>query len=212
MNRTRKSLIAAVCALVAISTSAYAAGLWSTLPIVGGAAYCTGTVTGTGALSGATGQGQGTIGSICGLSQPGGPATFTGSEVFPLDLLAPGSQSLGPQTSALANITQLGQGALVDSVSTSAAQTIPAGVAFYVLDTGTPATVAITFPAAPIEGQIVHLDCGIAIGTALSVVANTGQTVKGAAPTTCTAGQGFAWRFVAGAQGVLVANTWVRIQ
>lgn len=212
LKRFRGAAIAAVVALLATSGLAYAAGLWSTLPIVGGASYCASYVTGTGNLGGITGQGQGTIGQICGQTVPAGPATFTGTETVPMDLLAPGTQSAGPTTSALANITQLGQGPLVDSTSSSATLTIPNNTPWFVLDTGTAATVAVTFPSSPVEGQIQHLMCGAAVGTALSVAANTGQTVKGAAPTTCTAGQGFAWRFVAQAQGVLVANSWVRFQ
>lgn len=220
MKRFRLSAVVAVAAAILASTiGVYAAGLWSTLPIVGGASYCASFVTGTGNLGGATGQGQGTIGQICAQTVPAGPATFTGNEMVPMDLLAPGTSSTGPTTSGLANILQLGQGPIVDNNQAGAAVTIPNGTSWFVLDTNTPTTVTVTMPAAAVEGQEVHLLCGIAISTALTTSANTGQTMKGTAPSTCTAGQGFAWRYVgstvpvnlSGAAGAIVANSWVRI-
>jgi hypothetical protein len=152
---------------------------------------------------------------------PAGPPTFSGTEIVPVDLYTPGTgvQAGGPST-ATTTLLQLGQGPIVDSTSASATLTIPNGTSFFVLDTGTAATVAVTLPGGAVEGQEVHLLCGAAVATALSVVGNTNptQTIKGASPATCTAGQGFAWRFSAavpllttGLPGVIVANSWVRI-
>lgn len=203
-----------LCALLITGSLAWAAGSFSTLPLIGGASYCASTVSGTGSLGGITGQGQGTTGAICAQTVPAGPATFAGTEYVPMDIGPIGSTSstgASPQT-AIVNINQLGQGTVVDSVSASAAITIPANSQFFVLDTGTAATVAVTMPAGAVEGQIQHLVCGIAIATALSVAGNTGQTIKGNTAATCTAGQGFAWRFSAVASGLIVANSWLRIQ
>jgi hypothetical protein len=59
--------------------------MFSTLPIIGGSSFCASTVTGTGGLSGITGTGQGTLGSICGQTVPAGPPALTGSEIIPAD-------------------------------------------------------------------------------------------------------------------------------
>lgn len=67
------------------STFALAAGLYSTLPIVGQPSFCASTVTGTGGLGGIQGQGQGTTGSICGQTVPAGPPSVTGLELVPAD-------------------------------------------------------------------------------------------------------------------------------
>lgn len=214
MKASLKGLLA-VGVLAASTAAVFAAGSYSTLPLIGGSSYCASTVTGTGNLSGATGQGQGTIGAICGQTVPAGPAAFGGAENVAMDLYAPGvtPAALGGQpATALVNINQLGQGVVVDSAAAGATLTIPANAQFFVLDTGTAATVAVTMPAVAVEGQIQHLVCGVAVGTALSVAANTGQTIKGNTAATCTAGQAFAWRYVAAANGLLVANTWLRIQ
>ena len=74
--------------------AAHAAGLWSTLPIIGGSSYCASTVTGTGGLGGITGQGQGTTGSICGQTVPAGPPFLTGAELIPMDTGLGGSGSV----------------------------------------------------------------------------------------------------------------------
>jgi hypothetical protein len=215
MKASLKGMLA-VGVLAASTAAVFAAGNWSTLPLVGGASYCASTVTGTGNLSGVTGQGQGTIGSICGQTVPAGPATFAGTEVVPMDLATPGATptALGAQpATALVNINQLGQGAVFDSTSASAGVTVPNGVQFFVLDTGTAATVAVTLPAVAVEGQIVHINCAVGGATAFSVVPNSGQALKGTSPGACTAGsESSAWRFSGTANGLIAANTWLRIQ
>lgn len=76
----------AAAGIAALSTLAWGAGLWSTLPIIGQGSFCGSTVSGTGALGGITGQGQGTLGSICGQTIPAGPSGLTGQETIPVDL------------------------------------------------------------------------------------------------------------------------------
>lgn len=71
--------------LAAMAGVAWSAGNWSTLPVVGGSSFCASTVTGTGNLGGITGQGQGTIGSICAQTVPAGPPELTGAEMIPAD-------------------------------------------------------------------------------------------------------------------------------
>jgi hypothetical protein len=224
VNAKRTALAAVLLASVAVPF-AWGAGLWSTLPVIGGSAYCASSI-GTGPVQGGiTGQGAGVAGAgvttgttICGQTVPAGPTAFAGTEFVPMDIYTPGTatQSGGP-TTALVNINQLGQGPILDSTQTTAAVTIPAGTQFMYLDTGTPTTLTVTMPAGAIEGQEVHLFCFAAVSVSLTISGNTGQTVKGA-PTTCAANSGFLFRFSAvappfnGASGVIVANQWVRIQ
>jgi hypothetical protein len=224
INAKRIALAAALLSGVAVPF-AWGAGLFSTLPTIGGPAFCGSTnvsgntqttVTGQGGGQAPAGTVTGTV--ICGQTVPAGPVTFAGTEYAPFDLSAQGAAGGTPTQTAAVTALQLGQGPIIDNNVAGAAQTIPPNTGYFVLDTNTPATVAITLPANAIEGQIVHLVCGIAIGTALSVVANTGQTIKGQPTGTCAAGAGFAWRFSAvvplnlsGASGAIVANSWVRI-
>lgn len=196
MKRFRVLAAAGVAVVVALSTAVYAAGLWSTLPIIGGAAYCTGTVTGTGNLGGITGQGQGTIGSICGLNEPAGPATFSGTEMIPLDLLAPGTQSQGPQTSAIINITQLGQGPYVDQGSPTTA-TIPNNTPFYFVDGAQSSNFTLTMPPNPIEGQIQRVTCEHSTSGTLHVSANSNQTLNGDPAAACSTYNTYSWRYLA---------------
>jgi hypothetical protein len=217
MKRSARLAGLLAVALTVGSVAAYAAGNYSTYPIVGQSSFCASTVSGAGGFNAVgnsngvapTGQGQATSGSICAQTVPAGPPAFTGNELIPMDTV-PGS-GVSPQT-VTANINQLGQGAVVDSVASGAALTIPANSQFFVLDTGTATTVAVTMPAVAVEGQIQHIECIAAVSAVFSVVANAGQTIKGAAPATCTAGTGLAWRYVAAANGIIVAATWLRIQ
>ena len=206
MNRSRLLGVVAGLAIAALSTYAYAAGMFSTLPLVGGAAYCTGTVTGTGNLGGITGQGQGTLGSICGLTEPAGPSTFTGTETAPFDLLAPGTQSQGPVTSALVNVTQLDQGPMIDLTTVGTSQTIPNQTPWYFLDGAQASALTVTMPANPVEGEFQHVVCEAATVGVLTVAANTGQTLKGNPNAACVANTGYAWRYQAS------NATWYRIQ
>jgi hypothetical protein len=147
---------------------------------------------------------------------PSGAETlFSGIETVPADTQL--TQGLVPET-VLVTLGQLGQGPLLDSTQTTAAFTIPNNTQFLYLDTGTPATVAITMPAVAIEGQELHITCFVGVATAFSLVANTGQAIKGTIPATCAAGTIFLFRYSTtapafnGLTGQIAANTWVRIQ
>jgi hypothetical protein len=70
---------------------------------------------------------------------------------------------------------------------------------------GTLATGAITFPAHPGSGQEF---CWLSSQTqsAVTMTANTGQTVVGTAVTAGTAGISYCWRYIA------ATSTWYRVQ
>jgi hypothetical protein len=208
MNRNITILASAgalACAFSAIG--AYSAGMYQTLPIIGGSSYCASTVTGTGGLSGVTGTGQGTTGSICGQTVPAGPATFVGTEVAPVDIYAPGtSSSAGGAQTALVNLTQLGQGPMIDLTTVATTQTIPVNTPFYFLDGAQGSALTVTMPLSAVEGQIQRIICEASTVGTLTVAANTGQTLKGNPNAACVAGVGYAWRYQAS------NTTWYRVQ
>ena len=202
---------AAFAALLACAPApAYAGGWWSDWVGIGLPSYCASIVTGTGNLSGTTGTGQGTIGSICAQTVPAGPTTFAGTEYLPLDIYALGAnvQSGGP-SSAVVTIVQLGQGPMVDQTTVGTTQTIPANTPWFFLDGSQGSALTVTMPANAVEGQIQHVVCEAATVGTLTVAANTSvvtQVLKGNPNTACVAGVGYAWRYQA-------SNlTWYRYQ
>jgi hypothetical protein len=83
--------------------------------------------------------------------------------------------------------------------------TIANGVNLLILDPGgTLASGTVTMPASPLDGQQAQVASSQAI-TALTVAANTGQTIKGA-PTTVAANGAFAFVYRA------ANTTWYRVQ
>lgn len=208
MKLSIKALAIGAGLLGAGVVAAVAGGSWQTLPGIGSASYCASTVTGTGNLGGATGQGQGTIGSICGQTIPAGPATFAGTEIIPADIYTPGTNTGagGPQT-AFISLPQLGQGAMVD-LTTVVSSTIPANTPFYFLDGTQASAFTITMPASPIEGQIQRVTCEAATAGVLTVAANTSvnasQTLNGNPNAACVASTNYNWRYQAS------NSTWYR--
>ena len=194
MNRTRKGLIAGGLLAIAMSV-AYAAGLWPNLPILGYTSFCAGQVT----LS--TGQG-------CQTTIPAGPPSFNGTELVPADVVAtPYATSGTPQPATVGILLpQLGQGAIVD-LTTAANYTFTQGVVWAFLH-ATQSTVTVTMPPSPIDGQIARVICETAVTSTLTVAANTtvdaSQTLLNNPNGSCTAGQGFAWRYNA------PAHVWMR--
>lgn len=107
MKLSRKGWLAAGF-LAVMSSAVVAAGLFSTLPIVGNGSFCGSTVTGTGNLGGITGQGQGSSGSICGQTVPPGPPVLLGGELIPADTGLSGGappQTVTIPSSLLANFS-----------------------------------------------------------------------------------------------------------
>jgi hypothetical protein len=197
--------IGALAALVCGGAGAIAAGSFSTLPQIGGASYCATTLTGAGGLSGITGAGQSTVGSICAQTVPAGPTTFAGTEYFPVDIYALGAatQVGGPQT-AVVSLGQLGQGPMVDLTTVAVSQTIAANSPWLFLDGAQGSAFTVTMPAVAIEGAIQHIVCEAATVGALTVAANAGQTVKLSPGVACVAGVTYNWRYQAS------NSTWYR--
>lgn len=181
-----------LCALLVTGSLAQAAGSFSTLPIVGGASYCATTVSGTGALSGITGQGQGTTGSICAQTVPAGPSALTGNEVIPADLFTPGTtQAITGASPATADIPIVafgnGYGGTVINTTTGAQTPVVAnGISTYIYAGAGAATfTTFTFPPNPMQNQKLCLvDAGTGIVTLSSLLVGTaGQVFAGVTPT-----------------------------
>lgn len=73
-SRLRSALVAGL-ALVTASSIAWAAGSWSTLPIIGDPGHCGGTTSTT----------VGGTGTVCSTNIPAGPPAITGVELIPAD-------------------------------------------------------------------------------------------------------------------------------
>ena len=200
---TKRRLMAytAVIAVLGV-TAAYAAGNWSTLPQVGMSSFCASNVSGVtlptaqGAYGVVPGSTQGTGFGICGQTVPAGPTAVTGSEIIPADTQLTGSAP--PQTVAIP-MPLMASGAYFDNVQSSytTTATIPNNVNVYMMDTTTTiAGLTLTMPATPINGQVVRVGSVKTI-TALTMLANAGQTIIGTSPTaltpSATAAVGYAW-------------------
>lgn len=204
MINVRRTALAAALIMSLGTLCAYAAGSWSTLPIVGGASFCASTVTGTGSLGGITNQGQGTTGSICAQTVPAGPPSLTGAEKIPADTQLGGGGS--PQTVVITTC-QFGAGAytLVSKPSSGINATIPNQVCFYAIgENATVANLILTMPSAPLDGQILRILTSNTI-TALGVAPAAGQTVQNP-PTSATAPEVGEWIFSA------PSSTWLRVK
>lgn len=156
-------------ALLAVTLTAHAAGMWSNLPVVGGAAYC--------ALY--AGDGTTCVGNV-----PAGPSVITGNEKIPADTLLPNGQS--PQTVKMSmQSLNLLPSVLLTGVSQT--YTVPNNVGTVVLShTTTITSAAITAPAAPVDQQTVTIAADHTV-TTFSFVANSGQTLAVTTPTVLTA-------------------------
>lgn len=194
MKFRRLALAGAVVTAIGI-VAAQAAGLWPLLPLIGGASS---TLT----------QGGTTF------SVPAGPATLTGLETVPIDTNVAGGA--GPAT-ALATPCHLGMAVTKTVVAVAAgSDTMTNNVCVELLvPAGTIASFTVTMPPAPLDGQIYRITSTQTV-TALTVSANTGQSMAGTTPTaltpSATSSTGYAWVFKAAAQGGQAANSWYRIQ
>lgn len=180
-----------LCALLVTSGLVFAAGSFSTLPIIGGASYCASTVSGTGSLGGITNQGQGTTGSICAQTVPAGPPALTGTEVIPADLFTPGTTQAAagqPQT-AIIPVTALGNGyggTVVNTTTGAQSPVVANGISTYIYaGAGTATFTTFTFPPNPMQNQkLCIVDAGTGIVTLSSLlVGTTGQVFVGTTPT-----------------------------
>lgn len=198
---------AAGAAAIAYAAHAYAAGLFATLPIIGGGPYCAAsnvigpaqqTITTTGGnpafpvppeLQGSfPGRPPGAVPVVCQSNVPPGPVTFIGTENIPADIYPPGAQIMagGAQT-ALVSVTQLGQGAVhaIDMPVTPAGQPIvvPPNTGFLVLDSGADASALVDLPNPAIDGEILTIVCNGGAATSLTVQ-TSGPTTTPRGPQT----------------------------
>lgn len=189
MKRFRVTVAAGLIAAAGI-TSVLAAGNWSTLPIVGGAAFCTSTSSGVtlpagqgpyGVVPGST---QGTGNSVCGPSAPIGPSIVTGNELVPADTLLPNSASPQTVTLPMASFNALPLFFITNLSAGTTAITMDNNQGGIIIDsTGTITQTTITMPAAPIDGQQFVLDSNKSI-TTLVIAPASGQTIATEALTT----------------------------
>lgn len=187
----------AVCAISA--GLSWAAGLWQTLPIVSGAAYCASsnivgpaqqTITGQSGTPAGANVVTGNV--ICQNTVPAGEPTLTGTEVIPLDIYTPGTSVAagGPSTEVLP-VTLLGGGfgALQFGSTTGTGQsiTIGNGVSNFIYDGSNTATIAFTMPSLPMQNQKVCVNNDATAVLTMTMSANTSvnaqSLVQGAAPT-----------------------------
>lgn len=101
---------------------------------------------------------------------------WTGLETIPIDTNL--TSGLNPGT-ILANAAQMGLPVLTDNVTAGAALTVPNTTTLFGLDTGTSATVTVTFPTTPSPGQQLVIACEVAIATSLTLAPQAGATIKG---------------------------------
>lgn len=185
----------------AISASfAWGAGLWQTLPIVGGAAYCAAsnivgpaqqTITGQGGTPAANGVTTGNV--ICQSNVPAGESTLTGTEVIPLDLYTPGTAVTagGPSTEVLP-VTLLGVGfgsiQIATVTGTGQSITIGNGISNFIYAGSSTATIAFTAPSSPFQNEKFCVNNAATAVLTMTMSANTSVNtaqalVQGAAPT-----------------------------
>lgn len=198
MKRSRTAAISAV-AILAGMAYAYAAGLFSTLPIVGGATFCS---TATGAVTS----------TACVSSVPAGPAGLTGTEVVPADTGFAGGRQ--PQSVTIPVGTLGAALAAFPSLLPSQASpsfTISANVASVIISaTAALSPTTITFPANAVDGQRLRLSSQRTIAS-LTLNGAAGQTIDAATKPTAltastTAAYGYEWVF----RGT--DSTWYRLQ
>lgn len=232
MFKRLKGVAVGCAALALASTALFAAGNWSTLPIIGGASYCASTVSGTGSLSGVTGSGQGTTGSLCAQTVPAGPTILTGAEVVPVDLFTPGAAAAalgGQPATAVLPIISIANGyggtTVSSTTGTTAAVLAADGISNYIYSGAGAATyTSFKLPANPITNQtfcLANAGSGILTLTAVAAAANSfgnTPTVTGVTPTslpvmtavgtagTVTLGKN-CWLYVAGASNT---GVWYR--
>lgn len=168
MKLTRLGLgIAALFAVcLAIAPVAYAAqGMFSNLPVVGGAAYCD------------LFAGDGTT---CAGSVPAGPTVVTGNERYPADTVLPNGSS--PQTVRVPGAA-IGVGPYQYNAPLTAASitVLPTSRRLMLEPAGTIAALTVVFPAATllVDNQTFGI-CTTQIVTTLTVTAGSGSTVLNA--------------------------------
>ena len=178
MINVRRTLFAAACSVAIGSAVAYAAGNYSTYPIVGAASFCASTNSSGPGVGGTTGQ-TGTQG-VCAQTVPAGPPDLTGSELVPADtgLQLPATVTVPVPSLASGAPNYVSaltlQGA---SEASTATYTIPNNVTNTILDpTGTLTAATITLPSAPFDGQLVRIASSQLITPTLVITPSSAST------------------------------------
>lgn len=189
----KTKVLAAAIAVAIAGTASWGAGLWQTLPIIGGAAYCGGTNISGPVQSGITGQGGNaaangatTGGVICQNNVPAGPPTLTGTEVLPIDLYMPGTQvSAGGPSTAVIPATSLANGfgtaTFTTTTGTGQNPVVADGVSYLIYAGSSTATFAtLTLPPNPVNNQkfcVVNDGSSGALTVTLVQVGTSGQSI-----------------------------------
>jgi hypothetical protein len=199
MKRKLAALVAA--AAFALTTTAFAAGLFPGFPIVGNASYCGGF--NQAGVPGTT--------PVCTVTVPAGPTTVTGNELIPADTQL--SQGQSPQT-VLVPLKAMNAGPYQYAAPlTATSVTLSASTRRLMLEpAGTIAALTVVWPAAAglIDNQTMGI-CSRQVVTALTTTNGSGATVLDAptaltAPLTTGAASCVEWVY-------RVANTsWYRVQ
>lgn len=159
---------AGIATAAIIAGSAWGAGMFFGLPIVGGSSYCGGTSTGS------TGS------QVCTTTVPAGPS-MSGIELFPADTQL--SSGAPPQTVLVPNV-MIGPGIIsyipgVDQ--TSLTVTANVGTIIFTNPNASPAGTSINkatllMAASPADGQRLRISSAISINNFV-LSANTGQVI-----------------------------------
>lgn len=223
IKRFRKAAALGLFAVLAVlglhgqDIYSWAAGNWSTLPIVGETSFCASNVSGVvlptaqgpyGIVPGST---QGTGQGICGQTVPAGPPDLTGSELVPADTevgATGAAQTVTVPVPTLASgAYQLFSNAGLASFTASMNNNVTNAI---VNATGSLTELTWTLPAAPLDGQVVRLASNQSITTlVVSTQGLAGQKVNNspASLTTSTSGSfGYALIYQAS------SNAWYRLQ
>lgn len=193
LTRTLRAVAVGFVATAITSGALWAAGNYSTYPIVGGASFCASTV-GVNGQAGNTGQGggaAGTNGAYCAQTVPAGPPALTGAEVIPMDTgLANGAspQTVVIPSTLLAN--GYGSTTVATTTGTTAAVQVADGISNYIYaGAGTATYTSFKLPANPINNQsfcLANAGSGILTLSAVAAAANNfgnTPTVTGVTPT-----------------------------
>jgi hypothetical protein len=194
--------LAAAAAVCIAGGLAWGGGLWQTMPIIGGAAYCSGsnivgpaqqTITGQ---SGTPAGANATTGNvICTVTEPAGPPALVGTEVVPVDINTPGTaQPNGGAQTAVLPVTALGQGygamQVFTTTGTTASVVVANGINSFIYAGGANNAATITslsLPPNPMQNQdfcISNASTGTSILTLTAVAVGTsGQSIVGVTPT-----------------------------
>lgn len=192
-----RKILLALGGLALIATPVLAAGLWPTLPLVGGAAVCSSTSTGV-------------SGQVCTTTTPAGPSSITGAETIPADTNLSGGRS--PQSvrlpMAALNALPFTYTSLTPATATNSMTASSSDGGIIVIGTAALSPTTVTLPPSPIDGQQFSLSSTQNIAT-LTVNAPGGATVSNA-PTALTistiAPYGYSFRYR------MTGTTWYRLQ